>query len=339
MAVRNPPAPPKATMLLVEPRTLIDKLNPTCRRTFERAAGSSVTARQREVTVEHVLLALLDERESDFVALLDHYRIDTTDARASLQKYVGELASGNSGRPVFSPTLFEWLQDAWVHASAELGEAALRSGPLLLRLLLAPIRYTAIELPGFDAIPRDELRKTLGTLTAHTPEAKTTPQFTAPSGDGGAAGATSESALSRFATNLTERAKEGKLDPVFGREAEVRQMVDILCRRRKNNPILVGEPGVGKTALVEGLALRIAEGDIPEALLNTQVVTLDRCAPGGRRREGRIRTTAPIGDRGGQSEPATDYLVHRRSTHPHRGRWSAGRRRRSEPPEARAGAR
>ena len=266
-------------MLLVEPRTLIDKLNPTCRRAFERAAGNSVTARQREVTVEHVLLALLDERESDFVALLEHYRVDTTHARAGLQKYVGELASGNSGRPVFSPTLFEWLQDAWVHASAELGEAALRSGSLLLRLLLAPVRYTAIELQGFDEIPRDELRKTLGTLTAHTPEAKTTPQFTSQTGDGasngGAAGATSESALSRFATNLTERAKEGKLDPVFGREAEVRQMVDILCRRRKNNPILVGEPGVGKTALVEGLALRIAEGDIPEALQNTQVVTLD----------------------------------------------------------------
>ena len=266
-------------MLLVEPRTLIDKLNPTCRRAFERAAGNSVTARQREVTVEHVLLALLDERESDFVALIEHYRVDATHARARLQKYVGELAVGNSGRPVFSPTLFEWLQDAWVHASAELGEAALRSGSLLLRLLLAPIHYTAIDLPGFEEIPRDELRKTLGTLTADTPEAKTTPQFTSQAAHsapgGGADGATADSALSRFATNLTERAKEGKLDPVFGREAEVRQMVDILCRRRKNNPILVGEPGVGKTALVEGLALRIVNGDIPEALQNTQVVTLD----------------------------------------------------------------
>ena len=265
-------------MLLVEPRTLIAKLNPTCRRAFERAAGSSVTARQREVTVEHVLLALLDERESDLVALLEHYRVDATHARAALQKYVGELAAGNSGRPVFSPTLFEWLQDAWVQASAELGEAALRSSSLLLRLLLAPLRYTAIDLPGFEEIPRDELRKTLGTLTAGTPEAKTTPQFTSAAADGsgaGAGGAPADSALARFATNLTERAREGKLDPVYGREAEVRQMVDILCRRRKNNPILVGEPGVGKTALVEGLALRIAEGDIPEALQNTQVVTLD----------------------------------------------------------------
>jgi type VI secretion system protein VasG len=266
-------------MLLVEPRTLIDKLNPTCRRTFERAAGTSVTARHREVTVEHVLLALLDDRESDFVALLDHYRIDTSRARGNLQKYVGELATGSSGRPVFSPTLFEWLQDAWVHASAEHGEVALRSGALLLRLLLATPRYTAVELDGFDAIPRDELRKTLGSLTAHTPEAATTPAFSGSSTSSAAApavdGAHGNGALAQFATNLTERAKSGKLDPVFGREAEVRQMVDILCRRRKNNPILVGEPGVGKTALVEGLALRIAEGDIPEALKNTQVVVLD----------------------------------------------------------------
>lgn len=264
-------------MLLVEPRTLIDKLHPVCRRTFERAAGSSVTARHREVTVEHVLLALFDERESDFVALVEHYGVDTSRARAKLHQYVGDLAGGNAGRPVFSPTLFEWLQDAWIHASAELGEAGLRSGALLLRLLLAPARYSAVDLEGFDAIPVDELRKTIGTLTASTPEGKTAPRFQGGPGSSGAAGASAdgESALCRFATNLTERAEKGLLDPVFGREAEVRQMVDILCRRRKNNPILVGEPGVGKTALVEGLALRIVEGDIPSALANTQVVVLD----------------------------------------------------------------
>jgi type VI secretion system protein VasG len=263
-------------MLLLEPRTLIEKLNPVCRRAFERAAGNAVTARHREVTVEHVLLALLDERESDFVLLLEHHRVDATHARANLQKYAGDLAGGNSGRPVFSPTLFEWLQDAWLHASAELGEAALRSGALLLRLLIAPERYTVVELRGFAELPKDELRKTLGTLTASTAEAKTTPRFGSVGSEGAAP--QSDSALERYASNLTERAKAGKLDPVYGREGEVRQMVDVLCRRRKNNPILVGEPGVGKTALVEGLALRIAEGDIPEALQHTQVVVLDLAA-------------------------------------------------------------
>jgi type VI secretion system protein VasG len=267
-------------MLLLEPRTLIAKLNPTCRRAFERAAGASVTARHREVTVEHVLLALLDERESDFVALLEHHRVDPTHARAALQKYVGDLGAGNPGKPVFSPVLFEWLQDAWVHASAELGEISLRSGALLLRLLLGSGRYTAVDLDGFDALPTDELRKNLGSLTAHTPEAAETPTagqagFAGGAADGAPAGAAGDGFLARFATNLTERAKNGQLDPVFGRESEVRQMVDILCRRRKNNPILVGEPGVGKTALVEGLALRIAEGDIPDALRDTQVVVLD----------------------------------------------------------------
>ena len=269
-------------MLLVEPRALIDKLNPTCRRAFERAAGASVTARHREVSVEHVLLALLDERESDFVALLEHHRVDPTHARAALQRYVGELAAGNPGKPVFSPTLFEWMQDAWVYASAELGDIALRSGALLVRLLLAPGRYTPVNLEGFANLPRDELRKRVGSLTASSVEAATTPQpgsaFGAGPGGGAGGGASvndAGDALSRFTTNLTERAKEGELNPVFGREAEVRQMVDVLCRRRKNNPILVGEPGVGKTALVEGLALRIAQGDIPKALENAQVVVLD----------------------------------------------------------------
>ncbi len=268
-------------MLLVEPRALIDKLNPTCRRAFERAAGASVTARHREVSVEHVLLALLDDRESDFVALLEHHRVDPTHARAALQRYVGELAAGNPGKPVFSPTLFEWMQDAWVYASAELGDVALRSGPLLVRLLLAPGRYTSVNLEGFADLPRDELRKKVGALTANSVEATTTPQAGSAFGAGLAGGGGGASvndagdALSRFTTNLTERAKEGKLDPVFGREAEVRQMVDVLSRRRKNNPILVGEPGVGKTALVEGLALRIAQGDIPKALENAQVVVLD----------------------------------------------------------------
>ncbi|MCL2725536.1 MAG: type VI secretion system ATPase TssH [Polyangiaceae bacterium] len=263
-------------MLLVEPRTLIDKLSPMCRRAFERAAGASMTARHREVTVEHVLLSLLDERESDFSAILEHYRVDATHARAALQKYIGEMSAGNTGKPVFSPVLFEWLQDAWLYASAELGAAVLPSGALLTRLLVAPGRYTAAPLDGFDQLPRDELRKELGRLTSHSIETASSPRVVQ-DGETRAAGdaAAGDSVLARFTTNLTERAQKGELDPVFCREGEVRQMVDILCRRRKNNPILVGEPGVGKTAIVEGLALRIAAGDIPDALKGTQVVVLD----------------------------------------------------------------
>ena len=262
-------------MLLVEPRTLVDKLSPTCRKAFERAAGASVTARHREITVEHVLLALMDEPESDLSALLDHYRVDTSAARSALHRYVGALQSGSSGRPVLSATLLEWLQDAWVQGSAEHGETSLRSGALLLRWLLVPARYSAVAPDGLDAVPRDELKRSLAGLTASTAEARATERFASPAAGARADRSEGEGALAKFATNLTARAKEGKLDPVLGREPEVRQMVDILCRRRKNNPILLGDPGVGKTALVEGLALRIAEGNIPSALALTQVVTLD----------------------------------------------------------------
>ncbi len=270
---------PKETMLLVEPRTLLDRLTPTCRRAFERAAGAAVTARHREVTVEHVVLALLDEPECDLVLLLEHYRVDASAARGRLARAVADLDPGGSGRPVFSPTLLQWMQDAWVQGSAEHGHLELRSGALFARLLGSPMRYTAVDVGAFDGIPRDELRRELGTLTSKAPEGRGSRfETAAPQDEASAPGASSKSALARFSTNLTERARAKQLDPVFGREAEIRQMVDILCRRRKNNPILLGEPGVGKTALVEGLALRIAEGDIPEALADAQVIALDLAA-------------------------------------------------------------
>jgi len=259
-------------MILVEPRTLIAKLSSPCRKAFERAAGSAVTHRHREITVEHVLLALVDDAESDLAALLEHHRVDTGLLRGALGKYVAGLEGGAAGRPVLSPTLLEWMQDAWMYASAELGEATLRSGALLVRLTLLPARYAAADLAALDVLPRDELRAGLAGLTASTAEARAS----LPAGAlGGGKGPAAGSALERFATNLTAKAKAGALDPVLGREPEVRQVVDILCRRRKNNPILLGDPGVGKTALVEGLALRIAEGNIPEALASTQVIALD----------------------------------------------------------------
>jgi len=275
-------------MLIAEPRALIDKLNSVARRALEAAAGASVTGRHYEVTVEHFLHALLDLRESDLVVLLDRFQVDASRARAALHRSLTELRTGNAGRPGFSPLLLELLQDAWIYATTELHAARLRSGAVLVRLLQAPGRYLPLDVPLFDGIPSDDLRKNLSILAGESAEAiedaesqwssgaaRTTP------GPGGAAtspdprGPGGDTALSRFTTNLTERARKGGIDPVFGREAEVRQVVDILCRRRKNNPIIVGEPGVGKTALVEGLALRIAQGDVPEFLRDTQVVSLD----------------------------------------------------------------
>ena len=179
---------------------------------------------------------------------------------------------------MFSQSVFELLQDAWVYASTELGEAAVRSGAILVRLLLAPSRYLPGDIAALDSIPRDELRKTLATIAAGSGEAAQAAQATDAGKEprkGGATLGAPDGPLSRFTTDLTQRAKEGHIDPVFGREPEIRQMVDILVRRRKNNPIIVGDAGVGKTALVEGLAVRIAEGQVPDVLKTVALLSLD----------------------------------------------------------------
>ena len=267
-------------MLVAEPRTLFKKLTPTCTRAFEAAVGACMTGQHYEVTVEHMLASLLEDRESDVSVLLAHFRVDAAGARATLLRYIGELRSGNAGKPVFSSLLLELVQDGWVYASAELGETTLRSGALLARILLAPTRYLPFELPALETIPRDELRKNLSTLAAASGEGAHIAQTTSGAHEAHAArkagtiGAP-DGPLARFTSDLTQRAKDGHIDPIFGREAEIRQVVDIVVRRRKNNPIIVGDAGVGKTALVEGLAMRIAEGTVPEQLKNVALLSLD----------------------------------------------------------------
>jgi type VI secretion system protein VasG len=267
-------------MLVAEPRALFKKLTPTCTRALEGAAGACVTAQHYEVTVEHLLGSLLEDRESDVAIVLAHFRVDRASVRATLQRYTGELRSGNAGKPVFGNLLLELMQDAWIYVSTELGENQVRSGALLARILLAPNKYLPFELPAFEAIPKDEVRKNLATLAAGSAEAariiETQGGLAAPAArKSGAVGADPDGPLARFTTDLTQKAKDGLMDPVFGREPEIRQVVDILVRRRKNNPIIVGDAGVGKTALVEGLAMRIAEGTVPEQLKNVALLSLD----------------------------------------------------------------
>lgn len=262
-------------MLSVEPRSLLRKLNPLCTRALETAAGACLSSQHYEVTVEHLALALLDEAEADIRPVLEHYNVDLVVAQSAVQRSLADLRRGNAGKPVFSSLLLEWIEDAWLLGSVEYGLGQVRSIALLVRLALVPLRYLAGPWPFLDLLNRDALRKDALLIASKSGEAlaAATSETAGAPGVGGAAG--EQTALGRFTTDLTERARKGDLDPVFGREREIRQMIEILVRRRKNNPIIVGEAGVGKTALVEGLALRIVEGTVPESLAKAKILSLD----------------------------------------------------------------
>lgn len=260
-------------MLTVEPRALLRLLNPYCTSALETAAARCVSARHYEVTVEHLALALLDEPTADVGLVLTHYGVHLDVVRSALSRAVGDLRGGNAGKPVFSSRLLEWIQDSWLYVSAELGSSSVRSGALLVRLLAAPGRYLPFEVPELEQVPRDEVRRDLLQLTGASIEADAA--SSSDSQQGPSKAGRGDGPLAKFTTDLTQLYRDGQLDPVFGREREVRQVIEILVRRRKNNPIIVGEPGVGKTALVEGLAMRIVEGSVPEQLAKVRILSLD----------------------------------------------------------------
>ena len=264
-------------MAKVEPKTLIDKLNTYCRDAMENATGLCVARSHYEVTVDHLMLKLVESPQADVQNILRHFEVEPARAIGALQHNVESLKSGNTGKPVFSPLVFDWMREAWIFGSLNLGETSLRSGVLLFALVESPARYLVggeiLELTPVDA---DVLRKEFHKITGASIEtllARATSSKGAAAREGAAP--TSGGALERFCIDVTARAKAGEIDPVFGRDREIRQMIDILARRRKNNPIVVGEPGVGKTAVVEGLALRVAQGDVPEILRDVSLLVLD----------------------------------------------------------------
>ncbi len=225
-----------------------------------------------------MLAQLLEADDADVARILSHFHVDRRRLASSVDRAIQGLRAGNTGRPVFSETLFQWIEDAWLLASVEQGATRLRSGVLFAQFITRRNRYTAETFPELDAISRDELMDSLEVVLRPSPE---TVEVAPPEGTSGGAspagqaGGRGDEALKRFTTSFTGRVREGKIDPIFGRHREIRQMVDILSRRRKNNPILVGEPGVGKTALVEGLAWAIVKGEVPDALKNVELLGLD----------------------------------------------------------------
>lgn len=268
-------------MISVELKPLLGRLNPYTKKALEAAAGLCVSRTNYEVTVEHVLLTMVEDTERDFQLILRHVGIEPAHVKRELQREVEAAKTGNTGRPVFSPLLIEWISSSWLLGSVELGLGQIRSGLLIVTLLADRSRFGGGRyMDLLDGVNVEELRRKLLDIVAGSKEesAALGLQQAAPSAAGkpGAAHAISEdSAIGRFCINVTDQARAGKIDPVFARDREMRLIVDILGRRRKNNPIAVGEPGVGKSAIIEGLALKIVEGDVPEFMQNVELLNLD----------------------------------------------------------------
>jgi type VI secretion system protein VasG len=260
------------TVIRVELPALIGRLNDISRQALEASAALCISRQGAEITPAHLLFKLLETPFSDVRQILEHTGIN----HQQLQPLVGDSLNGEPQTaepyPSFSPLLVELLQDAWLLASTELGHTELRSGAVFLALLMNADRYLMPRVArALVDINREQLRKQFDRLTEGSVER---PQLT----ENGAARPVADAdmdPLKRYATDFTKLAREQKLDPVVCRDAEIDQMIDILCRRRKNNPIVVGDAGVGKSALVEGLALRIVNGDVPDRLKTVELWTLD----------------------------------------------------------------
>lgn len=274
-------------MVAIDLQTLVGRLNPQTRRALEAAAGLALSRTHYDCEIEHWLMKLAEPADGDVAAILRHYEIDAGRFMGDLTRVLDKLKSGNGRAPALSPHLVKLAREAWVLASLQYGEGKIRSGHLLAALLadegLAP---TARDMSGqFARIAPEALRRDLPKICRDTAEGQSAQALTtAAAGAAGGAGTEGGAAaktggptpnLDQYTIDLTRRAKDGKIDPVLGRDAEIRQIIDILTRRRQNNPILTGEAGVGKTAVVEGFAIRIAAGDVPPQLQGVRLLSLD----------------------------------------------------------------
>jgi type VI secretion system protein VasG len=258
-------------------KALVQKLNPHCQRNLEAAAGMCLSNSHYNVEIEHYLLKLLDHSQNDIALILAHYNVDSSRLTRDILQQLNTLKTGNANAPALSQRLIDWLREGLVVATLEYPQQTIRSSHLLYALLSEDNLQRILTglSREFAKIPPALLQQELLTIIANSLEneegivknfSEAMPHTTSNS---------KTPSLEQFTINLTELARAGKIDPVIGREEEIRQVIDILMRRRQNNPILTGEAGVGKTAVVEGFALRVAKGEVPPALQKVAVHTLD----------------------------------------------------------------
>ncbi|ASO11715.1 ClpV1 family T6SS ATPase [Salmonella enterica subsp. salamae serovar 57:z29:z42] len=260
-------------MIQIDLATLVKRLNPFSKQALEMAASECMSQQASEITVSHVLIQMLAIPRSDLRVIAERADIGTDELRQALTVENYATSRAADSYPSFSPMLVEWLKEAWLLASAEMQQTELRGGILLLALLHTPLRYVPpVAARLLTAINRDQLQQDFAGWTRESAESVVL------NADGHVASDTADtgdSLLGRYAKNMTDDARQGRLDPVLCRDNEIDLMIDILCRRRKNNPVVVGEAGVGKSALIEGLALRIVVDRVPDKLRDTEIMTLD----------------------------------------------------------------
>jgi len=264
-------------MISINLKSLVDKMTGTLRDSLEGAAGLCINRSQYNVEVEHWLLKLIEHGDSDIVQLLEKHEIDAGRLAKELTRAVDKFKSGSTRPAALSPAIVDAAKNAWMLASVDFGHGQISSGHLLAALLLDDLSRRGLleSAPALGSIAPESLRETARGVYGSTGESATARAQVADAGGAVGAAPTKTPSLDKFTVNLTARAAEGKIDPVLGRDEEIRQCIDILTRRRQNNPILTGEAGVGKTAVVEGLALRVAQNDVPDPLKGVVVRTLD----------------------------------------------------------------
>lgn len=256
-------------------KQLIDKLNGHTATALESAAGFACSRSHFEVLPEHLLIKLMEEGSNgDLEQIFHFFNINQDAVWHELLDFLNRQPAGNQSKPVFSRRLYEWLERAWLSANVQ-HKSDWINGAALVDSLMELLPYSPVlQLPALlEKIDSRFLAENLDKICQNSserlnPQAKTAQQAQNSSQSEG-------SALDEYCEDLTEKAKQGKIDPVLGRNDEIRMMVDVLCRRRKNNPILVGDPGVGKTAVVEGFAQRIIDGQVPDELKGVRLLVLD----------------------------------------------------------------
>ena len=263
-------------MLNINLKSLVDKMSPVLREALEGAAGLCLAHTQYNVEIEHWLLKLLDQNDTDLFSLLEKHEVNPSHLAKELAGTIAKFKNGSSRPASLSPAVVDAAKNAWMLASVDYGHGQMTSGHLLAALLLdEQLRRQIHEsCPELKSIAPESIRETARALVGTTGESSGA-TATASTIDPASVTASNAPALDKFTINLTERAKNGEIDPVLGRDDEIRQCIDILTRRRQNNPIMTGEAGVGKTAVVEGFALRIANDDVPDPLKGVTLRTLD----------------------------------------------------------------